>query len=197
MVCFAISSTKIVIAIPLNIQAFAFSFPLSKLASIYEKAAKISAFRAGAFSAFFTRGGGGGGGTSGPADETHPDLTFLMYLCGSDLETGGAEGTGALLRMMYGYSRTPKDQADRMNVLICAGGSAGWKAPYLYSYLNEQKHNTAVYTLNYEELAKRFSALQAGTAELPISSEKQKELISPDPEAPDSVLNIFKLGQYV
>ena len=136
-------------------------------------------------------GGGSSGGKDGPADETHPDHTVLMYLCGSDLETGGAEGTGALMRMMYGYSRTPKDQADRMNILICAGGSAGWKAPYLYSYLNEQKHNTAVYTLNYEELAKRFSALQAGTADLPISSEKQKELISPDPEAPDSVLNIF------
>ncbi len=135
--------------------------------------------------------GGGGGGKVGPADETHPDHTILMYLCGSDLETGGAEGTGALMRMMYGYSRTPKDQADRMNILICAGGSAGWKAPYLYSYLNEQKHNTAVYTLNYEELAKRFSALQAGTADLPISSEKQKELISPDPEAPNSVLDIF------
>ena len=136
-------------------------------------------------------GGGSSGGKDGPADETHPDHTVLMYLCGSDLETGGAEGTGALMRMMYGYSRTPKDQADRMNILICAGGSAGWKAPYLYSYLNEQKHNTAVYTLNYEELAKRFSALQAGTADLPISSEKQKELISPDPEAPNSVLDIF------
>ena len=139
-------------------------------------------------------GGGGsssGGGKGGPDEETHPDHTFLMYLCGSDLETKYTEGTGALMRMMYGFSQTSQDQAERMKVLICAGGSAGWNNPYFYSYLNEQNHNTAVYTLNYEEIGKRFRALQAGTADLPIPSEKQKQLLMPYPDYPDCPLAVF------
>ena len=136
-------------------------------------------------------GGGGGGGKSGPDEETHPDHTFLMYLCGSDLETKYTEGTGALMRMMYGFSQTSQNQAERMKVLICAGGSAGWNNSYFYSYLNEQNHNTAVYTLNYEEIGKRFHELQAGTADLPIPSEKQKQLLMPYPDYPDCPLSVF------
>ena len=148
-----------------------------------------------------TSGSGGGGSDSGsddsgsgkakddPKEKKNPDHAFLMYLCGSDLESDSREGTGTLFQVLYGINQTSKDQADRMNFLICAGGTKNWRNTYLHSYLNDQKQNTAIYAPDYDEITKRFRELQNGTADLPISSKQQKELFQPvSKENPDLLL---------
>ena len=105
--------------------------------------------------------------------------SVLLYLCGSDLESGDGNATRSLVQIMFAMAGLPEEQAEKMNLLICAGGCSNWRNSYLHSYLNDQKNNTAIYTLDREELRKRIGNLQNGTADIPLTSEKQKKLMKP------------------
>ena len=116
-----------------------------------------------------------------PEEEQKKDsdlsCSVLLYLCGSDLESGPGNATRSLVQIMYTMASLPEEQAEKMNLLVCAGGCSNWRNSYLHSYLNDQKNNTALYTLDREELRKRIENLQNGTADISLTSEKQKKLM--------------------
>lgn len=141
-----------------------------------------------------SRGSGSGGSSEGSDDDSGSDtpvppakkdqtFDFLAYICGSDLETNSAEGSSALMQIMYGMSRITDAEAKRLNCLICAGGSKGWHNAYMRQYLNDGGKNTAVYTLNRDEVVKRFNALKSGSADLSIPTATQKALFNVHQEA--------------
>ena len=53
--------------------------------------------------------------------------TVMVYLCGTDLERGESEeGTRDIMQML-----SQKYDMDRVNVLLCAGGTSDWKNTYM------------------------------------------------------------------
>ncbi len=119
-------------------------------------------------------------GEENPEEETSPSLTYLMYLCGSDLESKHGEGTEAILCLMTGLADVPDDAADDVTVLICAGGSTKWNNSYLNQHLIKDGAGTAVYKLNREEIKTRLDVLRNGTAEISVPADVQKKLLEVD-----------------
>lgn len=126
-----------------------------------------------------TGGSGSDDSAEGKGDgENLNAYTYLLYLCGSDLETDNGEGSQAIYDAMYGLYSLPESSRNSLQVMICAGGAREWASDYMNNYLTGQKKRTAVYTINTDAVVKRMNALKAGTADMSLSPNEQKELFT-------------------
>ena len=116
--------------------------------------------------------------------------TVMVYLCGTDLETGqNEEGTRDIMKML-----SQEYDMDKINVLLCAGGTSSWKNTYMSKDGNDNCDNDGVrcniYYLNpaSEELKNISNRVDIGkkreddiTKNLVLNEDTLRLLVSLDP----------------